>query len=142
MLGIDVAKKYIGLQEVRDNGKLRELLKLQAIDGDISIDPAQTSWCAAWVNFCERSVGNPGTGKLNAQSFLTYGEQIEEEDAIEGDIVVFHFPFDNAWQGHVTYFESWSDNTNQVLCLGGNQSNMVKYSNYVQDYVKEIRRFK
>lgn len=140
-LGIDVAKKYVGLQEVRDNAKIQELLKSQSHHGDIDIDPAKVSWCAAWINFCERSVGNPGTGLLNAQSFKTYGKEVKEDDAVEGDIVVFHFPSDADWQGHVTYFKDWNDAHNQVTCLGGNQSNMVKYSTYIQDYVIAIRRY-
>jgi uncharacterized protein (TIGR02594 family) len=140
MLGVDVAKKYIGLQEVRDNKQLKSLLHSMSINGDIAIDPAKTSWCAAWINFCQRSVGLKGTGMLNAQSFNTFGIEIKEEDAQEGDILVFHFPSDSEWQGHVTYFIEWDDDNNKVKCLGGNQSNSVCYASYSQDYIKHIRR--
>ena len=142
MKGIDVSKEYIGLEEVRDGQEITHLLNTMSHDGDITVVPSKTSWCAAWINFCERSVGNPGTGKLNAQSFNTYGEEIDQDDAEEGDIVVFHFPFDSDWQGHVTYFSKWDDDTNQVECLGGNQGNAIKYNAYSQDYIKHIRRYK
>lgn len=139
MLGIDVCKKYIGLQEVRDNKQIKALLASKAIHSDIAIDPAVTSWCAAWANFCEREVGNHGTGKLNAQSFKTYGTAVDFDKAQEGDIVVFHFSFDQPWEGHVTYFVE--DNGNNTLkCLGGNQHNMVDYANYIWDAVTDIRR--
>jgi len=140
MAGIDVARKFLGLQQVRNNRELRALLHSQAINGDIAIDPATTSWCAAWVNFCEREAGFHGTGLLNAQSFKTYGQKIDPDDAKEGDILVFHFPFDSDWQGHVTYFESWDDANNTVKCLGGNQNHSVAESNYIQDYVTDVRR--
>jgi len=141
MLGIEIAKKYLGFHEIRDNYTLRQLFKSKAVNGDIAIDPAKVSWCAAWINFCERSVGNTGNGHLNAQSFKTYGEDVTDWDSTkEGDIIVFHFPTEPAANGHVTYFVSWDDGANTVKCLGGNQDNEVKYSNYNQDYITAIRR--
>lgn len=139
MRGIDFAKQYIGLEEVKDNQKLRELLASEAHDGDIAIDPAKTSWCAAFVNCMERMAGKPGTGKLNAQSFNTYGKEIDIDDAEQGDIVVFHFSGDADWQGHVTYFNMFIGE-NQVQCLGGNQSNKVCYSTYSCNAIRHIRR--
>lgn len=140
MLGIDVAKKYIGLNEVRNNTEIKSLLHSQAIHGDIAIDPATTSWCAAWINFCERESGHPGNGHLNAQSFETYGKDVADDDWKIGDIVVFHFSFDASWQGHVSYISSWNDGANTVTCLGGNQSNNVQLSTYNQDSIIKVRR--
>ncbi len=140
MIGLDVAKKYVGLHEVRDNKQIKALLKSQALNGDIAIDPATTSWCAAWMNFCERESGQKGTGALNAQSFLKYGTRIKEDDAVAGDIIVFHFAEDADWQGHVTYFVSWDDDSNTVKCLGGNQHDSVDYSVYSQNFIQAICR--
>lgn len=140
MTGIDVAKQHLGLQEVRDKTALIAFFAANSHNKDLCVDPSVTSWCAAFVNACERTAGKPGTGLLNAQSFKTYGKAIDVDDAQEGDILVFHFPFDSAWQGHVTYFSTWDDADNTVQCLGGNQSNMVCYSNYIQDYVTDVRR--
>jgi len=142
MIGIDIARNYIGLEEVRDNKKIRDLLVSQSIHGDISIDPAKTSWCAAWINFCERSVGNPGTGALNAQSFNDYGHPVDDADVKEGDVIVFHFPDDKPWQGHVTYFNGWLRSVEKVSCIGGNQSNKVDVAEYSMHYVTHIRRFR
>lgn len=142
MSGIDVMRKHLGLQEVRDKTAIIAFLASQAHNKDIVIDPSVTSWCAAMINGCERAAGKPGTGLLNAQSFRTYGDAIDIDDAQEGDIVVFHFPFDKDWQGHVTYFVSWDDADNKVKCIGGNQSNMVCYAEYIQDYITDVRRHK
>jgi uncharacterized protein (TIGR02594 family) len=141
MKGIDIALKYEGLQQVRDNEKLRAFLQQESVHGDIAINPADTAWCAAFVNACERTAGNKGTGKLNAQSFLTYGMAINTwTQSQHGDIVVFHFPFDSPANGHVTYLDSWDDTDNLILCLGGNQNHMVCVSRYLQDYIQAIRR--
>lgn len=140
MRGIDVMKQHLGQQEVRDKKTLMAWFQANSINKDLMIDPSVTSWCACSVNAAEREAGNPGNGHLNAQSFKTYGKAVNVDDAVEGDIVVFHFPFDNAWQGHVTYFVSWDDADNKVKCLGGNQSNMVCYAEYIQDYITDIRR--
>lgn len=138
---VEFMRTMIGLNEVDNREELMGILRKYAINGDIAIDPSKTSWCAASVNACEREGGNKGTGKLNAQSFLTYGEDVENwDDAKEGDIVVFHFPSDLDWQGHVTYFIEWDDNNNAVKCLGGNQRNGVNIASYSQDYIKAIRR--
>lgn len=142
MLGIDVAKQYLGLQERDDRSELMSLLRSKSRGGDINIDPSRTPWCAAFVNFCERSVGNSGSGRLNAQSFRTYGSEVEDEDWQRGDIVVFHFPSDSPANGHVTYIDSWNDTAGTVTCLGGNQHDSVEYSTYSQEYVQAVRRYK
>lgn len=139
MLGIDVMRQHVGLQEVRDNKQIKAFLKSQSINGDIAIDPAQTPWCSAIMNACERYVGHITLGKLNARSWLTYGEHVELKDAKEGDIVIFDFGHDGV-HGHVSYFEFDNDAYNLVTCLGGNQHNCVNDSNYISNYIVDIRR--
>lgn len=141
MNGLDVSKKYLGLQEVRDRKQIMALLKSKAKAGDIAIDPSQIAWCAAWANFCERTVGNPGTGKLNARSFLTYGQKVEAKDAKPGDIVVFDFERDGI-HGHVTFLVSVDKKNGLLKCLGGNQHNQLDYANYLASYAIAYRRFK
>lgn len=140
MLGIDVMKQHLGQQEVRDNAALRMFFRAHSVNGDMNYDPAQTPWCAIMMNCCERSVGNPGNGHVNARSFLTYGNPIDVDDAQHGDIIIFKFPSDAPGQGHVTYLDAVNDD-GTVSCLGGNQSDQVKYSNYEQHYIVGVRRF-
>ncbi len=139
MRGIDVAKKYLGYEEVKNKKELMSLFKSAAVHNDIVIDPSTTPWCAAWINFCERSAGKPGTGKLNARSFLDYGDKISIRDALEGDIVIFERGH-NGWSGHVTYFVKKIADGIQVL--GGNQKDSVCYSNYPLTGLLGIRRHK
>lgn len=135
MQGIDVAKKYIGKQEKRDK---KELMAFMASEG-VKIDPSTTPWCAAFVDTCEKVVGNKGTSALNARSFLKYGTKVNPDDAEYGDIVIFTRG-SNSWMGHVSYFVEWDEDNNTVIVLGGNQSDMVCYSHYAQSRIIGIRR--
>jgi uncharacterized protein (TIGR02594 family) len=140
MLGIDFAKKYLKYHEVKDRTKLTEILKKYSIKGDLNIDPSTTPWCAAFVNAMERAVGNPGNGKLNARSFLTYGHPIEGlKFARRGDILVFSRG-GSTWQGHVTYLDAIEPN-GLLRCLGGNQSDSVSVGWYPKSRLIGIRRF-
>ncbi len=146
MKGIDILKNHIGQNITDDWRTLNDFIDEEAINGDIRLDVRTTSWCAGTINVCERIVGNPGTGSLLALSFLKYGESTTDKDdnyqAQEGDIVVFQWPNEEGTgHGHVTYFVSFNDSNNTVRCLGGNQEHSVKYSDYSQDYILDIRRF-
>lgn len=150
MTGHEIAYKYIGLHEAKNNEQIREFLKKYSVKGDIAIDPANTAWCAAFVNACERASGNTGNGKLNARSFLTYGTMVYDKDkklgnykqAIPGDIVIFERG-GSTWQGHVAYFRGFdksSDGKILVRTLGGNQSDSVSVGWYDVRRLLGVRR--
>ncbi len=139
MLGIDAMQQHLGQQEVRDRHEIMDWLKSQAVDGDIAIDPSTTAWCAASVNASERQAGNDGNGHLNARSFLAYGDPVDIKFAQRGDIAVFDFEHDGV-HGHVTYVNRVLNNGTLLECLGGNQDNQVKLSNYLASSLVEIRR--
>jgi uncharacterized protein (TIGR02594 family) len=136
MQGIDVMHSLLNKQEVRDRKELMAFFKSEKIN----CDPASTPWCAAIMNATERTVDKPGTGSLMARSFLKYGKKIEGKDAKKGDIIIFARG-SNGYSGHVAYFVEWDDDNNTVICLGGNQSDMVCYAHYTQDRILGIRRY-
>lgn len=137
MLGIDIAKTKIGLQEKDDNTELRQFLKENSRQGDIDVDPATTPWCACFVNACEREAGNKGTGMQNARSFLDYGHIIPLAEIKYGDICVFPRA-NSSWQGHVTYFEKWDNGA--LICIGGNQADEVCEERFSPKSLLGIRR--
>lgn len=137
MKGFDVMKKYLGKQEIKDRKELKAFFKKYRIN----LDPVPSPWCAAIMNATERAVGNPGTGSMMARSFLKYGKVVDGDDAEEGDIIIFSRG-SNGYSGHVSYFVEWDDDNNTVICLGGNQSDMVCYAHYSQDRILGIRRYK
>ena len=138
--GYDIANQYLGMHEVRDKKTLMSFFKAQG--QDIYIDPSTTPWCAAFVNACERSAGKKGNGKVNARSFLTYGENIPFKDAKKGDIVVFARG-NSTWQGHVAYFMEYVTMQGQegIRTLGGNQGDRVSISWYPKSKLLGVRRY-
>jgi uncharacterized protein (TIGR02594 family) len=144
MKGIDVAYAMVGTTEFNKT-RLMNFFKERSIDNDILIDPTKLAWCAAFVNACEREAGNPGTGKLSARMFKTYGAEVNLEDIQHGDIVVFKrgkLP----WQGHVTYFVKFGNpEKTHLTCIGGNQNDMVCESSFnVKDllFIRSYEKYK
>lgn len=136
---IDVAKKYLGLQEVRDRKSLLSLFKQYSVKGDLVIDPSTTPWCSAFANVIERIQGRKGTGKLNARSWLTYGTKVEGlKNAQPGDWLVFARG-GSSWQGHITLYAGM-ESKDVIRCLGGNQADSVCYSFYPTTRLLGIRR--
>ena len=129
---IETARDYIGLDENRDRDVLSNLFK----QAGHSIDPKMTAWCAAFVNAVLATNGLPGTGKLNAQSFLDYGEKTSKPE--QGDIVVLKRGT-QAWQGHVGFFEGY-DARGGVRVLGGNQRDGVNVQSFSANDVLGYRR--
>lgn len=125
---LDIGRKYMGLHETKDNAKLKKLL---------GINPADTAWCAAFVNAIEREAGSVGTGKLNARSFLKWGEPLEKPET--GCVVVLKRG-NSSWQGHVAYYVE--DAGDSIILFGGNQDNRVCLRSYPKDNVLGYRKAK
>lgn len=67
---VDDAMKLEGLHERRDRDKIREYLRT----GGAGMDPATTSWCAAFVNSSLQREGVKGSGSAVATSFVNWGK--------------------------------------------------------------------
>jgi uncharacterized protein (TIGR02594 family) len=131
---MDAARSMIGMNERADSGVISDFIK--SFSG-IEIDPAQTAWCAAFVNGVLGAGGIDGTGQLNARSFLNFGTAVSEPRV--GDVVVFSRGDPDGWQGHVGFFKGYDANGN-ILVLGGNQSDGVSVASYSADTLLGVRR--
>jgi uncharacterized protein (TIGR02594 family) len=129
---LELASKFDGLNEKRDRDTISAFIKKAA---GIDIDPAKTAWCAAFVNGVLGAKGMTGTGKLNARSFLDWGQPVRTPT--KGDIVVLERN-GSSWQGHVGFLVSEDKDT--VTLLGGNQGNKVSVKTYPKDRVLGYRR--
>ena len=132
---MDAARSMIGMNENVDNAVIADFIRSFA---GVEIDPAQTAWCAAFVNGILGFDGIQGTGKLNARSFLNFGNEVKGEPKI-GDVVVFSRGDPNGWQGHVGFFKGYDANGN-ILVLGGNQSDSVSVASYSSERLLGVRR--
>ena len=130
------AEEYLGLHERQNRQQLTELL---------DIDPVRTEWCAAFVNAILELEGIPNNDEhkypLTARAFLDWGNSINPQDIMPGDIVVF--PRGNqSWQGHVGFYITTVDTNKgqRWVILGGNQANSVRYDLYDPKRALGIRR--
>jgi uncharacterized protein (TIGR02594 family) len=81
----------------------------------------QTSWCAAFVNFCLYAAGKPTTFSALSGSFRYYSTPTENPRP--GDIVVFALHGEQGAKGfgHVGFFVSRNPDGSMITVLGGNQ---------------------
>lgn len=131
---ITLARAFTGATENRDAGALSAFF--QKMTGD-NINPAETAWCAAFANAVLKASGSNGTGRLNARSFLDWGEPVHRPS--EGDVVVLWRESPDSWKGHVGFFAGYTDD-GRVRVLGGNQNDQVNEKAYPADRVLGFRR--
>ena len=130
-----VANAFYGANEVKDGGALSSFIQKAA---GLDINPANTAWCAAFINAALGATGRKGTGKLNARSFLDYGTPTDAPS--EGDIVVLQRGGRSSWMGHVGLVAGFSADGKSVKVLGGNQGNKVSVAEFPVDKVLGYRK--
>lgn len=148
--GIEIAKKYIGLQEHKDRDKLKELFKNQGVmspnnpNNPFDPDGSQKGglpWCAAFITMCLREAGVKAQVRYAAREFLKYGEDVGKDltKAKEGDILVFSRG-SSSYEGHVGFFISYDKKTGWIKVLSGNKSDSVCVAFYTADRLIGVRR--
>lgn len=88
----------------------------------------EVAWCSAACNFVVETAGFIGTHSAAARSWLDWGVHLNVP--IVGCIVIFdRRDANNPNAAHVTTFDRFVD-AGTLCCLGGNQSDSVKLSNF------------
>ena len=136
----DKAKEYVGVSEVVGSKHNPSIIAMFKASGHEWVRDDETPWCAAFVNAVLAECGLRGTGKLNARSFLDWAEPVDLADAEHGDVVVFWRGSPDGWQGHVGFFAGTAGQN--VMVLGGNQSNKVSVAAYGKDRLLGVRRMR
>lgn len=122
----EIALGEYGTKEIVGNNDNPEVLKYFHEIGHKWVKHDELAWCAAFVSWCNMEAGMPYTGKLNARSWQSIGEQVKVPQI--GDIAVLWRIKPNSPYGHVGYFVRETEN--YIYMLGGNQSNQVNISRY------------
>lgn len=133
MKAYEIALELHGIKEVlgeQDNPKITNFFKILGYDFKDEI-----AWCSAFMNYCQKIGGNDYTGKLNAKSWLKWGNKTVNPKL--GDVVIFHRGNPQSWKGHVGFFIC--ERNGKIHTLGGNQSNQVKISEYAKSRVAGYR---
>lgn len=132
----ELARGEIGTWEWAD-GSNPKVVQYYLDAGHPEVKNDEVAWCAAFVGAMLARAGLPNTGKLTARSYLEWGEPIQLEDAVEGDIVVFKRG-NSSWQGHVGFFVMKV--SDQIFVLGGNQGNQVSIKPFGLNNLLGVRR--
>lgn len=99
-----VALREAGTREVvgaQDNPRVIEYLKTCPVAAR-EPDHDEIPWCAAFVNWCLREAGFPGTRSRAARSFLTFGVALQRP--VFGCIVVFSADARGPNAGHAAFY--------------------------------------
>jgi len=135
---MSISNEYKGLTEWPGAKNNPEIVALFAAVGHEWVKDDETPWCAAFVGSVLAEAGLSNTGKLNARSYLKYGQDVGLSDAKPGDIVVFWRGSPTGWQGHVAFLVRFAGET--VIVRGGNQGNRVSDKPYPLSRVLGFRR--
>ena len=132
------AKTKIGVHEIPGPGDNPEIVSWFHFT---SLDRADwhdaTAWCSVFVNAAFGLNGGKGTGSAAAISWAKWGHEVEYDEALPGDVVVFEW---DSGQHHVAFFEKQDED--RVKVLGGNQGAAGEVSEawHSKDYVLNVRR--
>jgi uncharacterized protein (TIGR02594 family) len=111
---LDVARSDLGLQAIPGPQSEPRIVAMFALCGHAAIVSDETPSCAAGVGAWLVRAGLHGTGRLDAKSYLNFGEPLD--DPRVGAIAVVQ---SKSGGHHVALVEDWTDST--VDLLGANQ---------------------
>lgn len=138
MTPMSIARSYLGTKELKGPDSNPKILEMYKSVGHDWVEHDEVAWCAAFVGHCLEKAGIISTRKLNARSYLAWGEKVAgPEQAKEGDVVIFTRG-SSAAQGHVAFFVRTTGS--QIEVLGGNQSDGVTLARYARSRLLGIRR--
>lgn len=125
---LELAGNYLGLKEYPGAQHNETVVDFFQTVGHGWVDDDETPWCAAFVGAVLSTAGLTHTGKLNAKSYLDWGEEISMADVMPGDVVILTRGDPDGPYGHVGFVRSIEKG--QVRIRGGNQGNAVTDSLY------------
>lgn len=143
----EIATKEIGVAEIAGLENNFRILHYAKKAGLNWVKDDETSWCGIFMGFCFAELPEairpkhyPKQEAARARSWLDSGAIVPDlNQARTGDVLIFWRGSPDSWQGHVCLYDSHEGQ--DILCLGGNQGNMVKRQHYKKDRLLGIRRY-
>lgn len=121
-----IARHLLGAREISGSTDNPLILELFRLSGHKEVRNDETPWCAAFVGACLALSGFGGTKRLNARSYLTFGQRLSQPRA--GCVVVLWRGSPDAATGHVGFFDHISNG--RIYLIGGNQGDAVSIQGY------------
>lgn len=128
----NVAKGEMGINELPGKTHNKRILAYHACTS-LKAKTDEIPWCASFVNFCLKEMGEKGTNSAAARSFLKWGKSLKRP--VKGCIVVLS----RAGGGHVAIYHS--EDKNFLYLLGGNQNNSCCIAAYKKSRLLSYRGF-
>lgn len=132
------ARKFYGLKEISGKEHNKIIIQFFKETGNGKIKTDEDAWCSVFVGYCAKKAGFNYKIKPLAKSWLDVGQKVSEPQP--GDLVIFWREDPNSWKGHVSIYISKDIETNEIICLGGNQDDQVCFRRYDANSVLGFRR--
>ena len=149
LTAFELAQRYSNIKEVAGNLSNPLILAMLKLDQEWPYDD-KVPWCSAFMNWICWNLRLPRSKSLRARSWLLVGEEVNINDVKVGfDVVILKRgggiqpgPEVIKAPGHVGFFAGWAEHApnNNILLLGGNQSDSVNISGYNSRRILGIRR--
>lgn len=120
----NIAEAELGTKEIPGSQHNPRIVEYHATTS-LAATNDETPWCSSFVNWCVQQAGIEGTNSAAARSWIRWGKKLSTPR--KGCIVVYSSSR-GPTSGHVGFFEGFRGN--QILTLGGNQSNTVNFASY------------
>ena len=128
MKPFEIGLKEYGVEEIVGSRHNSRVINYSKTIGLSWVKDDELAWCASFIGYCLVKAGLKSTKKLNARSYLTWGEETKKPQL--GDLVVFWRISKQSAYGHVGFYIN--EENGMIRILSGNQSNKVN----IQDYPK------
>ena len=127
------AKKHIGLKEVSGKAHNPTILSwLKSLGAWWSED--ETAWCGTFIAHCLKVAGVKYPKHwYRALDYVNYGSKLAKP--AYGCVAIKT----RQGGGHVCFVVGRDEKTRKLVCIGGNQSNMVCYALYAESEFQEFR---
>jgi uncharacterized protein (TIGR02594 family) len=141
----DLAQRFIGVKETTGVASTPIVLAMLRLDASWPVGD-DVAWCSAFTNYIAWLLRLPRSKSLAARSWLAVGRSVPLDQAKAGfDVVVLKRgigaqpgPEVLDAQGHVGFFAGLEGD--EVLVLGGNQSDAVTVARFPAARVLGVRR--
>lgn len=140
---IQEAQSYLGLREISGSEHEPGVVEFFADSGNAWVKDDETAWCGAFVGAVFARIGRPDirppgekANALRARAWLNVGTPVGTPRL--GDLVIFWRGSKGGASGHVGFY--MGEEGNNILVLGGNQSNRVQISKYSNSRLLGYRR--
>ena len=141
----ELAQRFAGIHEVSGSTANPQILAMLKLDNEWP-DDDKVPWCSGFVNYITWLLRLPRSKSLMARSWLTVGEVIDLAAAEPGfDLVIFKRgggdqpgPDVINAPGHVGFYAGTEGDN--VVVLGGNQSDSVCLARYPKSRLLGVRR--